>query len=83
MKPRGRPHLKQRRTVRLENLGVRFALIIIDFFAMKDCSKEKLGTLHRALRRQLEVSLRDSALAIFLVSSESLKTKVPCEAHAL
>ncbi len=34
MNPRGRPHLKQRRTVRLENLGFRLALIIIDFFAM-------------------------------------------------
>jgi len=34
IKPRGRPHLKQRRTVRLENFGVRFAFMIIDFFAI-------------------------------------------------
>lgn len=34
IKPRGRPHLKQRLTVRLENLGFREALIIIDFLAM-------------------------------------------------
>src|SRR3989338_7233952 len=37
MKPRGRPHLKQRRTVRVENFGTRSALIIIDFLAMKVC----------------------------------------------
>ncbi len=41
MNPRGRPHLKQRRTVRLENLGFRLALIIIDFFAMKCAPKEE------------------------------------------
>ena len=35
MNPRGRPHLKQRRTVREENFGVRFAFAISDFFAMK------------------------------------------------
>jgi len=34
IKPRGRPHLKHRRTVREENFGTRFALIIIDFFAI-------------------------------------------------
>jgi hypothetical protein len=34
MKPRGRPHLKHRRTVRDVNLGLRLALITIDFFAM-------------------------------------------------
>src|SRR5262249_27640593 len=34
MKPRGRPHLKQRRTVREENFGLRFALTIMDFFAI-------------------------------------------------
>lgn len=34
MYPRGRPHLKQRRTTRLLNFGVRFAFAIIDFFAM-------------------------------------------------
>jgi hypothetical protein len=34
MKPRGRPHLKQRRTVRLENFGTRSAFMIIDFLAM-------------------------------------------------
>ena len=35
MKPRGRPHLKQRRTVREENFGVRLAFAIIDFLAIK------------------------------------------------
>ncbi|OGG87959.1 hypothetical protein A3H15_02820 [Candidatus Kaiserbacteria bacterium RIFCSPLOWO2_12_FULL_50_28] len=34
IKPRGRPHLKQRRTVRLENFGLRFAFAIIDFLAI-------------------------------------------------
>src|SRR3990167_5110366 len=34
MNPRGRPHLKQRRTVRLENFGFRLAFMIIDFLAM-------------------------------------------------
>jgi hypothetical protein len=34
MKPRGRPHLKQRRTTRDLNFGVRFAFTIIDFLAM-------------------------------------------------
>jgi hypothetical protein len=34
MKPRGRPHLKQRRTLRLENLGFLLAFTTIDFFAM-------------------------------------------------
>ena len=40
MKPRGRPHLKQRRTVRLENLGFRFAFMIIDFLAMLEILSE-------------------------------------------
>jgi hypothetical protein len=35
MKPRGRPHLKQRRTTRLLNFGLRAAFTIIDFFAIK------------------------------------------------
>src|SRR3989344_1254686 len=40
IKPRGRPHLKQRRTFRLENFGFRFAFAIIDFFAMQLSSQE-------------------------------------------
>lgn len=32
--PRGRPHLKQRRTTRDLNFGVRFAFTIIDVFAI-------------------------------------------------
>src|SRR3989338_3107321 len=43
--PRGRPHLKQRRTMRLENFGVRRAFIFIDFFAMKVCREERLKLL--------------------------------------
>lgn len=38
IKPRGRPHLKQRRTVRLENFGLRAALTTIDFFAIDTCA---------------------------------------------
>ncbi len=34
MNPRGRPHLKQRRTTRLLNLGLRCAFTIIDVFAI-------------------------------------------------
>ena len=40
IKPRGRPHLKQRRTVRLENFGLRFAFAIIDFLAMLEILSE-------------------------------------------
>ncbi len=39
IKPRGRPHLKQRRTVLDENFGVRFAFAIIDFLAMNICNE--------------------------------------------
>jgi len=38
--PRGRPHLKQRRTVREENFGFRSAFTIIDFFAMLEILSE-------------------------------------------
>ena len=34
IKPRGRPHLKHRRTTRDLNFGVRCAFTIIDVFAM-------------------------------------------------
>jgi len=50
MKPRGRPHLKQRRTVREENFGTRFAFIIIDFFAMKFSRVRRLKLLHPTFR---------------------------------
>lgn len=52
IKPRGRPHLKQRRTVRDENFGFRAAFTTIDRFAIilylrrKEISKP----LHPALR---------------------------------
>jgi hypothetical protein len=46
MNPRGRPHLKQRRTTREANFGVRFALMIIDFFAMVvDAQRSESGAL--------------------------------------
>ena len=51
IKPRGRPHLKQRRTVRVENFGTRSALIIIDFLAIKIRPKRRsLKFLHPTFR---------------------------------
>src|SRR3989338_2266629 len=66
IKPRGRPHLKQRRTVREENFGFRFALIIIDFFAMRlRLEKESLKFLHPTFRMLCYGNLLcDSVLAI-------------------
>lgn len=52
--PRGRPHLKQRRTTRLLNLGGRAAFTIIDFLAIANAREELLGDLHSALQRELE-----------------------------
>ena len=51
-KPRGRPHLKQRRIVRLENFGLRRAFMIIDFFAMEYGApdEESLKLLHPTFR---------------------------------
>ncbi len=55
IKPRGRPHLKQRRTTREANFGGRFALMIIDFFAMQllllfDCQNPFSLHLRQRLR---------------------------------
>lgn len=83
IKPRGRPHLKQRRTVRLENFGFRFAFTIIDFFAMnvvypvlvEGCQEGVAWKfLHPALRRRVMVaSLRDS---IFSISLSEIRQKM-------
>jgi hypothetical protein len=49
MNPRGRPHLKQRRTIRDLNLGARFAFTIIDVFAMWKAALETWKYLHPPL----------------------------------
>src|SRR3989344_675035 len=55
MKPLGRPHLKQRRTVRLENFGFRFDFTIIDFLAIE---VEKCGRPKRRLGSSCILRLR-------------------------
>src|SRR3990167_6725213 len=53
IKPRGRPHLKQRRTVRLENFGLRFAFAIIDFLAIRIVRSSKT-LVRRKPQREFE-----------------------------
>ena len=82
IKPRGRPHLKQRRTIRLENFGFRFALTIIDFLAMKYALKGGFGVLASGLSvldygNPITCPVSRSILADFL------KNKAPYEAHEI
>src|SRR3989344_8682011 len=52
IKPRGRPHLKQRRTIRDLNFGVRCAFTIIDFLAIGKASRNGAKAWHPPLARE-------------------------------
>lgn len=86
IKPRGRPHLKQRRTTREANFGVRFALMIIDFFAMWLKSlKGVAGGVHLTFRSWLSLPClpfvafseegRDLVLTIFQAKARNQAKK--------
>src|SRR3989338_6623731 len=61
--PRGRPHLKHRRTVRELNFGTRFAFAISDFFAIEKCQPR------RTLKRRHQVGLRPAVKGLLLRDS--------------
>ena len=97
IKPRGRPHLKQRRTLRLENFGFRRALTTSDLLAIK--LEEFYPELVEGLPRLPEYAPQgesigtscSGACAIHLGTVPTrdpvlpanlwLKNKAPCEAH--
>ena len=94
IKPRGRPHLKQRRTVRLENFGVLFAFAMSDFFAIKleefypersrgVAQKEEPEVLHSYLAAKVMALPCVTLFLRYPSAPGSLKNKAPNEARSI